>query len=341
MSTPSVGFYWGDDTFGLDRAAAALGERLVASTGGTIERWRVSGSETSIEQIAERVATAPLFGGGTLVIVQEPAPLARSRPERERLIALIGQVAPGNALALVETVDASGRRSSTLDPVRTAVQEAGGEAREIRAPREGQMAAWIQGRADEQGIRLARGTARALAERIGAFVREGDVDRRRMGVLAATELDKLALYRPDTEITPEDVEALVPEAIPASLWAFTDAVGRRRAGPASTLLMQLLDATPEPVMVAILHRRLRELIEMADRLGAGETLPSIARAMKLKPYRAERLADQARSWTVGELISALDGLLDLDARVKGIGGASEGQRRLSWSLWIRDAVAPR
>jgi DNA polymerase III delta subunit len=137
------------------------------------------------------------------------------------------------------------------------------------------------------------------------------------------------------------VEALVPEAIPASLCAFTDAVGRRRAGPASTLLMQLLDATPEPVIVAILHRRLRELIEMADRLGAGETLPSIARAMKLKPYRAERLADQARSWTVGELISALDGLLDLDARVKGIGGASEGQRRLSWSLWIRDAVAPR
>lgn len=341
MSAPSVGFYWGDDSFGLDRAAAALGERLVATTGGSIERWRVAGSETSIEQIAERLATAPLFGGGTLVVVQEPGPLARSKSDRDRLIALIEQVAPGNALALVETVDASGRRSSLLDPLRAAVQEAGGEVREIRAPREGQMAAWIQARADEQGLRLARGTARTLAERVGAFVREGDVDRRRMGMLAATELDKLALYRPGEEIRPEDVEALVPEAIPASLWAFTDAIGRRRAATASTLLMQLLDGTPEPVVVAILHRRFRELIELADRVEAGEPLPAIARAMKLKPYRAEKLAEQTRAWTVAELIAALDGLLELDARIKGLGGSTERQRRLIWDLWIRDLVAPR
>lgn len=340
MSVPAVGFYWGDDVFGLERAAQLLGQRVAEDAGGPIERWQVAGDETTLDRIAERVATAPLFGGGTLAVVLEPAPLARSKHDRERLIAVIGQVAPGNALALVETVDASGRRSTAMDPVRDAVRDTGGEVREVRAPREGEMAAWIEARAAERGVRLARGAARALAERVGAFVREGDIDRRRMGVLAVTELEKLALYRPDGEVTADDVAALVPEAVPASLWAFTDAIGRRRAGPAATQLMAILDSTPEPVVVAILHRRLRELIELADRLEAGEPLPAVARAMKLKPYRAERLAEQANAWTVAELQAALEGLLVLDARIKGVEGSSERQRRLAWSLWIEDAVAP-
>jgi len=115
----------------------------------------------------------------------------------------------------------------------------------------------------------------------------------------------------------------------------------RRRGIARTLLERLFDETPEPVLLAVLHRRLRELIEIADRLASGESPGSLVRSMKLQPFRAEMLARQAHAWTVRELADALEGLLELDARVKGVGGVTAGdaQIRLAFDLWVTDREA--
>jgi hypothetical protein len=80
---------------------------------------------------------------------------------------------------------------------------------------------------------------------------------------------------------------------------------------------------------------------MADRLGRGEKLPASARAMGIRSeFRARKIADQTRAWTVGELESALEGLLELDAMVKRAPDAIVGdqQRRLAWVLWVDDRV---
>ena len=80
---------------------------------------------------------------------------------------------------------------------------------------------------------------------------------------------------------------------------------------------------------------------MADRVAAGESLPAIGRAMKIgSEYRIRKLAEQARAWTVPDLHAALDGLLELDAMVKGAPGstADPAQRRLAFLLWVADRV---
>lgn len=339
MSGGPVALFWGDDGYGIERAAEALGERIAAATGVPVQRWRTAASATDAAAIGERVATAPLFGGGTLAVVVEPGPLVRSREAREALFAVMSRVAPGNALVFLDPTDGSAKRTAALRALREAVAAAGGEVRELKAPKREQMTRWIEERARERGIRLGRGSAQELAERVGAFVREGDIDRRRMGLLAVAELEKLALYRPAGEVSPDDVRELVAEAVPASTWAFLDAVGFRRLAEAARLLVLLLGSTPEPVLIAVLHRRIRELLEIADRLDAGESLGAIARAMKLNGYRAEILEKQAAAWTLPELDAALDGLADLDARVKGADPATEAQRHLAFVLWVRDRVA--
>lgn len=338
--TAPIGYYWGDDAYGIARAAHDLGRRMGESAGTPLTRWSVNGDSTTAADIGERVATATLFGGGTLVLVSDPAPLLQSKADREALVAVLPLVAPGNALAFLEIVDGSQRASAALEGLRTAVAAAGGEVVPFRAPRQGEMAMWIERRAREDGIRLARGTAQELATRIGAFVREGDIDRRRQGEIAVGELSKLALYRPGQEIAPEDVRALVAEAIPASAWAMLDAVGSRRSQQAVELLDLLLDTMPEPVVIVLLHRRIRELIEVADLLDAGATPASLVRTLRLKPFRAERLAEQAHAWTLDELTDALDGLLGLDVLVKSADGvyASPRQRRLAFTLWVLDRV---
>ena len=269
-------------------------------------------------------------------------PLVKRAEDRDAFIALFDRIAPGNGLVIVEETD-SGRKVAPHRPVVDAISAHGGVVRRFEAPTAGGLTGWIEALAREREISLARGAAQELARRVGAFVREGDVDRRRQGQLAAMELEKLALYRPDGQISAEDVAALVAEAIPGSVWAFTDAVGKRQVDQAVALLERLLETTPEPVLVAVLHRRIRELLEISSRLEAGEPPGSLVRTMKLHPFRAETLIGQARQWQVAELEDALSGLVDVDATIKGAPGMPVGdaQHRLAFLLWVADRVAPR
>jgi DNA polymerase III delta subunit len=336
---PAVGYYWGDDEYGLEAAAVALGRRAAGAGDEPPVAWRTTGAGTRAGEIAERVATGTLFGGGTLVIVEDPGPLVRAKAEREALLAAVAAVAPGNALAFVEPIDGSGRRPKSLEDLAAAVADAGGEVRQVMAPREGGMARWIEERAAEHGVQMERGAAEALARKVGAFVREGDVDRRRQGRLAVAELEKLAVYRLDAPVRAEDVAALVADAVPGSTWAFLDAVGARKAHEATELLERLLASTPEPVLVAVLHRRIRELLLVADHRARGETIQATARALKLKEFPARKLWEQGMAWRQDELVGALEGLLELDAALKGDVASDAPRRRLAFSLWLAERVA--
>jgi DNA polymerase III delta subunit len=221
------------------------------------------------------------------------------------------------------------------------VAECGGVIMELQVPAAGRLEAWLFDRAAELGVRLEAPAARLLAERVGGHVRESDVDRRRRTELANAELEKLALYRPGGSVSRADVEALVDEAIPGSTWAFLDAVGARAGSTAVVLAERLLGVgTPLPVLVTQLHRRLRELLLVREHLDAGTSAPQIVKTMRLQPFRAQKLAEQARSWSLDGLEEALDDLLDLDLHSKGISldgstlHVSERQGALGLQAWL-------
>ena len=128
------------------------------------------------------------------------------------------------------------------------------------------------------------------------------------------------------------------DAIPGSTWALLDAVGSRRTREAADILERVLEVKPEPVVLTFLHRRIRDLIAVLDAQLRGETVQEAAREMKLKEYPARKLWDQARGWRPDELDAALDGLLQLDATLKGEAAADARRRRLAFLLWVAEHV---
>lgn len=348
----------GEDAYAIDRAVEAFA-RLLGSDGAPLDTWRVdlddaaAGGEDGatggrigriLDEVERRLGTAPLFGGGTLVVVRQPGALLRARQHRERLLALIGTIPAGNGLCFAELTP-PGRRDRGADPLRDAIAAAGGLVELFPALTRDRMERWIEARAGELGVGLAPGAAALLAERVGAHVREGDVDRRRQTELAAAELEKLALYRPGGIVGRDDVVALVAEAVPASTWAFLDAVGRRRTAEAARLAGLLLrQGAAIPLLVTQLHRRLRELILAREQLAGGGGAERLARVMRLHPHRARKLAEQAETWTLAELEAALGGLLEVDLASKGVGPdgepapMSEERSALGLEVWLAERV---
>lgn len=347
--TTAVGYFWGDDGYGLERAALQLGARVAAAEGSDVrlERWRTTGAEATPDTILERVATATMFGGGTLAIVADPLPLVRSKAGLEALRAVLGSVAPGNALVFVDELEQMPSRSKGPGATRlaliAAIEQAGGETRALPAPVGASMSGLIARRAAELGLRLGRGAADELATRVGARTYGGDVDRRNQGRLAVGELEKLALLHIDGgEIGVDDVRALVGEANPSSVWEFLDALGNRLP-VASALFDRLVQTTPEPLLVAQLYTRIRQLLEVTDRRSAGEAPASLVKTTRLSPFVAQKLAEMSVRWTVPELHLALDGLFVLDVLVKGADGgtSTEEGRRLAFTLWLADTLGAR
>ena len=73
-----------------------------------------------------------------------------------------------------------------------------------------------------------------------------------------------------------------------------------------------------PVLITQIHRRLRELIVIREHISAGTKPPDLVRELKLQPFRAQKLSEQARTWQPEELDEAFDDLYALDLLSKGI-----------------------
>ena len=369
-AAPPLAYLWGEDAWSIERAARDYRAALEADAGQPFDVWRApsdddeSGGEgggaggasdgavkkktRALDEIAQHVATATLFGGGTLVIVRQPGWLLRESTSRERLLKMLPEIAPGNALCFTELLAQGGKPTAPSTEMRNTIEALGGQVREYQALNAARMEGCINERARELDITLAPGAARLLAERVGAYVREGDVDRRRMSELANAELEKLALYRPGGTVSSVDIEALVGEAVPGSTWAFLDALGSRSTQLASSLAAKLLnEATPLPVLITQIHRRLRELVVIRDHLAARTKAPDIVRELKLNPYRAQKLSEQARTWSQEELDTAMQALYELDLLTKGIAldgsprSLSEDRSNLALLAWIGAHANPR
>ncbi len=360
--TPPLAYFWGEDAFMVERAARTYAGR-VGPPDEPMEVFRASldddageegGSASAakrrakaLDAIEQHLGMAPLFGAGTLVVVRQPAGLLAEKAARTRLLELVATVPPGNALCVTDLTASGAKSPAARGALRDAIADAGGVVEEFKVPAAGQLEPWLARRAKELEIELEPPAARLLAERVGGHIRESDVDRRRRTELANGELEKLALYKPGGTITAEDVDALVSETIPGSTWAFLDAVGARAGASATTLAERLLhDGTPLPVLVSQLHRRLRDLILVRELLDAGTKPPQIVKELKLQPFRAKKLAEQARGWSGAALDAALVELLALDLRSKGISldgstlQMSESIDALAVQTWIaRHAAA--
>jgi DNA polymerase III delta subunit len=69
--------------------------------------------------------------------------------------------------------------------------------------------------------------------------------------------------------------------------------------------------------------------------------------MKLQPFRAQKLAEQAGAWSADGLHRAVDGLLELDLRSKGItldgstAQMSDARDALGLQVWIAEHAVRR
>ena len=318
---------------GATRAVDRLGARaLAAETGAPLERWELRGSlDHAAAQVAQSTSGSRrrvMFGGGTLAVVTGSAPLAKTTERREELDPRRSDGrARATRLVFLEADDRPARRARPRRSWSTRSTAAGGEVRRSRRPKAGSLTGWIENEARERASTSA--PARPRSSPSGSALRHAGRRRPpRQDLLAAGELDEAGPLPRRRRRSPSTTSGpSSPEAIPASIWAFIDAVGERQrdkaldaAGPAARRDARAdPDDGPPPADPRAARDRRPDRVGRAP-AGGGARRWAINSRSGRRPWPARPAAGRSP-----ELQAALEGVLELDAMVKGAPDTGAGR----------------
>jgi DNA polymerase-3 subunit delta len=206
-----------------------------------------------------------------------------------------------------------------------------GVAVEFKVPFDNKLPDLIQEMAAERQLLLAPEAVDRLRLYVGTQLAE-----------MANELEKLAIYIGDREeghVTAQDVEELVGVSRGASVFEFTDAVGRGDRPHAVELLHSLLGQGEEPHrIIPLLTRHLQLLLRTQQLEGHRLARDEMARSLGVAPFFLDNYRQQARSASTPTLWRGLLALRRADDLLKSGGGRARYRAVMDLCL---SALTPR
>ncbi len=251
----------------LERAWHILCQRLVPPAARRFNGESLLAKDLSANEVLERLATVSMFGVKRLLRVRQVE--GWNKEQQSLILSYLSQPNPGSCLVL-QTPTKKG-----CDALVSGVAKAGGRVLEFPLPSEAELPRWLQEQAGFRQKQLSLQAAAILVERVGTDL-----------LRLEAELDKLYDFTGERKrIEPADVEQVVSRQRQVSVFELIRYVGRCQAGPAITILRQLLRAGEAPLgVLALLARHIRILWQVKDGLERGLSVETIGAQLKLSAW---------------------------------------------------------
>lgn len=202
-----------------------------------------------------------------------------------------------------------------------------GVAVEFKRLDDGELAKWAKAKINESGVRMDEGTLRYLIARAGPDVRR-----------LTNEINKLAAAAmPDNVVTPELIDALVPDSRELSNFELTDHLVAGRTPRALAVLRKILDDGAEPVaLMGLISYNYRRLLMAKELMEQGADRGEVGSAVKLLRYGdQEPFLAAARRAPKPSLINAIKRLAAADVAIKtSMGGGGPVAARMQIEMLV-------
>lgn len=309
---PVVYVFHGDDPFAIRRHVDAMigqmGERSIADMNIT----RLDGRQSSDDDLYAAANAMPFLAERRMVILTHPFARLTTDATRKRFLSMLDGLPASTALVLVveDTLDRGKWKSlPAVDAnwMRKWLSAAGGRARYqlCSLPSMGQMPGWIRSEAQRSGGRFTPEAAAALAAHVGNETQ-----------LASAEIEKLLTYVDNKRpVDAGDVEELTAQGGQSDVFEMVDAMAVGNARQALHALHRLLE-TQEPLsLFGMIVRQFRLLLQARELLDEGRG-GQISAELHQAPFVADKLAGQARHFSLSQLEAIYHRLLLLDETMK-------------------------
>jgi DNA polymerase-3 subunit delta len=315
MAKPAPTFYvfHGTDEFTRAETLASFKERLGPADTVDLNTTLLDGRKLTLAELRHACDAIPFLAEKRLVVVEGLLTRLTSRKDRElsatqqehldALADYLPQLPETTRLVLVEEKPLPANHPI----VKLAKEEERGYVKQFDPPEAKALPHWIEERARKRGGEIEPRAAHQLAAVVGADLR-----------LLDQEITKLVTFtNAERAITPTDVETLVPYSQAAVVFDLVDALGQRDGRTAAQTLHRLLDAGEHPLgLLAMIVRQFRLLIQVKELKAEGATPQDVAKTLKLHPFPASKLHNQATYFTPTQLEAVHRHLLNTDVAIK-------------------------
>ncbi len=303
----------GDDHGAIAERRAGLRALAEGEGGGAGNVELLEGEAGTPAAVAQALATMTLAIGGEQpeglgrVILVEGVERWRGADVEKHLTPAMKDMAPETTLALFAREDS---RAKAPAAVHEAVRQAGGQVVAQMSVKPWELAGFVREQGTRMGVSLDAAAAKALVDQVG---------QRQQRLLR--ELEKIALEREDpsgtSRVGAEDIEARAARSAEWRAFSLADALVACD-GREATLTYLRLREQGERVsgLTYTMAQRLREALQVAARLRAGESVAAVKRGLRMPARVAERFVSEVARTDPDRLRRALGVLaeLELDAR---------------------------
>jgi DNA polymerase III subunit delta len=272
--------------------------------------------------------SAMTFAIGRRVIVVDGVERWKQVEVEQHLIPAMGDMPPDTTVALFAREEA---RSKVPAAVHTAVKRAGGQIVAQATVKPWELGKWARAQAERLGISLDAAAANALVAQVGG---------RQQRLLR--ELEKLVLeveVEGETQrVSVEEIERRAAHSAEYRSFALADAlVGGDTAQATLSYLRVRRQGERLAGLTYLMAQRVREALQIALRLQAGESVGDVRRGLRMPQRAAERfVADVARA-DPERLKKALGALADMELDSRG--GAAIASSRSPYATLDEDSIA--
>lgn len=302
----------------LERALRRLKDMVAAEGEADLDFDTFDGSKVRGEDVVTAANTLPFLSARRLVVVRDVDQM--SSEDQAVLTAYVADPSPTACLVLVAASLAKNTRLYKALDAADAISE-------YAAPKRSELPGWVVALFKTKGRSISREGAEALVRAVGKDLRKME-----------SEADKVIAYAGEkTELGAEDVEAVVTETAPTSIFEFLDALGARQGAQALMLLDDLLDGgEPLQGIHAMTLRHIRGLIGAQALRARGAAMGEMMRELKMADWQIRNLARQADRFRADELVQALKDAAEVEMRMK----TSQGDPRLVFERWVVGVCDP-
>ena len=297
----------------IARVRASMGDASLAEMNTTL----FDGDSLKLEELRSACLTIPFLTDLRLVMVEKGRQfLAKvGKPSPEKALAVFADIPESTRLLLLIEVELVIRRRERnwensrqyawlVDWIHQDATR--GKVINCELPRDDEMPKWVLETAKALGGSFDPGAAHLLASYIG-----NDTLRARQ------EIEKLLLYAgPTRPVSPQDVILLTAQEQEGDIFELTDALGDRDGRKAMRQFRILAEQKDMVELAPMIQRHFRQLIQVRELLDEGGQVDDVAKELNLPSFVAQKLAYQARRFTLPLLIAIFGNLLEIDESMK-------------------------
>lgn len=278
--------------------------------------------EVSLGDVINEAISAPFFGERRLVFAEHPYFLTGERvknvieQDADLLLKYIQNPTPSTILVIFASYDKLDSRKKLVKKLKKTASLV--DAGKMEGP---VLSRTINNDLKNDGYQIEPGALDLLINKT-----KGNYS------LITNQLNKLKLYALNSKkIDQAAVSELVPQSLEDNVFDLMNEILKKNVYQAEELYHQFLLQKIDPILlVAILISQLRVLIQVMILSNRGLSEATIAKSLKLNPYRVKMSHRQGRGLNLNQLREMYAAIVNLDFQIK----SGQGDKELLFDLFI-------